>query len=229
MNRDNLQVTGNLARIGWLAGIIDGEGTISLLISERRGADSRCNLRVQPRVSAANTDMGIIGRMIDVLESIGVGRYVRNDRPMPRDIPGFHATKPVTTIQVDGFKRLQILLPLITPHLAGDKQRRAEILLRYIRQRDGRAESAGTRNMSYTQEDVDTILEFMSLTKSPNVGRLTRLLNEHTREARHEHRKAMRRDYYQNAAERGYVRPSRRALVSRESVRDARNEHPPSC
>lgn len=228
MDRDNLQVTGLVAKIGWLAGIIDGEGSIVLLISERKGADARCNLRVQPRVIVGNTDQGIIDRMIEVLEHLGIGRYIKHDRPMPRDIPGFHPNKPVTTVYVEGFKRLKILLTVVAPHLAGEKQRRAEILLRYIRQRDARSEAAGkASNMSYTQEDVDTILEFLALTRSTNIERLTRLLNEHTREARQNKRKNLQREYSRAARSREYVRPSRRALVSHESVRDARNEHPP--
>lgn len=224
MNRDNLQESGLVARIGWLAGIIDGEGTVSLLISERKGNDARCNMRIQPRVTIGNTDEGIINRIIETLDMMGVGRYVKHERPKARNIPGFNANKPVTTVSVDGFERLRLLLPVIIPHIAGEKRQRAEILNRYIVQRSERAEREGkAANMSYTQEDVDILIEFLRLTRSKNIDRLTALLNEHTREARQANRRANRRIYYRAAADRGYVRPSRRALVSRESVRATGN------
>lgn len=230
MNRDNQQETGSVARIGWLAGIIDGEGSITLLVSHRDGKDGRKQaLRMSPRVIIGNTDPGIIGRVMEVLDDLGITRYVKHDRPMARDIPGFHPTKAMTTVYVEGFDRVQRLLSAVLPHIAGEKRIRAEIILRFVAQRIKRCEDAGkAKNISYTKDDLDIVIEFLQLTRSPNIERVTRLLNDYTQEARLEHRREMRRGYYRSAADRGYVRPSRYSLVSRENVRDAGNEHPPS-
>jgi hypothetical protein len=74
---------------------------------------------------------------------------------------------------------------------------------------------------------MDVILEFLALTRCKNIQHLTRLLNEHTREARQDKRRAKKREDARAATAKGYIRPSRRALNSQETVRVAGNEQPP--
>lgn len=219
-----------MAHAAWLAGIIDGEGTIGLLISSRADRLGRKQLlKVDPRVVVGNTDQGIIDRCVEALQALGVGVYVRHNRLAPKiGHPGFNPTKPVTTVHVHGFKRIRTLLNAILPYLAGEKRKRSELLLTFINGRLESSEASGkASNVSYTEKDVSNALAFLQLTRTKNLAHTTKLLNEHTREARLDHRRAKRREYYKTAAERGYIRPSRCALVSRESVRVAGNEQPP--
>lgn len=173
--------------VAWLAGIIDGEGTVGLLVNERsaKEAGRRKTIRTIPRVIIANTDQGIIDQCLKALSLIGVGKYVRTERSTNRT--GWHkktSYKPVTIIEVSGFMRLYRLLTAVTPYLAGDKRRRAEILLRFITARMQRAEGLKrASNLSYNEEDKGNILAFLALTKSKRTAHVAKILNEHTRGA----------------------------------------------
>lgn len=180
MNTDNQQEIG---LVGWFAGIVDGEGTISLSIS-RRASRSQM-IRTSPKVLVANTDDGIVERCIEALRVIGVGHYIRCKRPPKGMICGVEVRrfKPVTTIEVTGFKRVRTLLKAILPFLAGEKHQRGQLLLRFVEGRIGFAESSKTaQNLAYRQEDVDNALAFLRLTKTKNIDQITKILNEHTRE-----------------------------------------------
>jgi hypothetical protein len=227
VNTDNGQQTVSDFEIGWLAGLIEGEGSIVLQVNARNGRIQ--GLRVNPRVILTNTDQLLIEKACSILDRLGIGKWVNHTKPNNRA----HANlvkvsyKDITYIHITGFKRLQDLLNIVGPHFYGEKAERVRLLQKFIARRFRKAE---TRNISanscYDAEDIENMLEFLRLTKSPNYGKITGMLNEHTREAKHEHRKAMKRRYYKSAAERGYVRPSRRALDSRENVRAVRNDQP---
>lgn len=180
MNTDNPQEIG---LVGWLAGIIDGEGTVSLGISRR--ANRSQLIRTSPKVIIANTDPGILDMCVKALQVVGVGHYQRNERRPPGHILGVSVPKfkPVTTIEVGGFKRVQRLLVAVRPFLAGEKGLRADLLLKFIDGRIGYAESSKkAQNLAYRQEDVDNALAFLRVTRTKNIDHIAKILNEHTRE-----------------------------------------------
>lgn len=182
MNTDNQQEIG---LVGWLAGIVDGEGTVSLTISRR--ANRSQMIRTTPKVIIGNTDAGIIDRCILALDKIGVGHYAQHiQRPAGHVLSVSVAKfKPVTVIEVTGLKRVRTLLNAIRPFLAGEKANRADLLLKFIVGRIGCAEaSKKAQNLSYRKEDVDNALAFLHVTKTKNIEQITKILNEHTREMR---------------------------------------------
>lgn len=221
MNTDNWQETGRVseADLGWVAGILDGEGSITMLVSARSLA-RRQAIRLQCRIIVANTDEGIIAKYTGILDRLGITQYVQHTRPKPVSVNGRSAYKEVMTVHVEGLERVRKVLVCVIPHLAGEKREKSVALLHFIKARLERADMEGkASNLVYTANDVDNILAFLSLTKTKQLDHVTRLLREHTREARQDHRKAMKRKYYAAAAERGYIRPSRRAPASQETVR----------
>ncbi len=182
MNTDNQQEIG---LVGWLAGIVDGEGTVSLTISRR--ANRSQMIRTTPRVSIANTDAGIIDRCLLAFEKIGVGNYRQDIRRKPGNVCGVPVAKflPVTVLEVTGLKRVRLLLNAIRPFLAGAKANRYDLLLTFIEGRIGYVESSKkAHNMAYRKEDIDNAIAFLRVTKSKNIENVTKILNEHTREAR---------------------------------------------
>ncbi len=217
MNTDNQQEIG---QVGWLAGIIDGEGTVSLTISRR--ANRSQMIRSTPKVLVANTDAGIIDRCIAVFAQIGVGNYAHHVRPLPRDLLGVPVKKfkPVTVLEVTGFKRVQKLLNAVRPFLAGDKANRADLLTKFIEGRIGyAAESKAAQNLAYRQEDVDNALAFLRVTRSKQVDNIAKILNEHTREARTKSPETRKKMSIAKARYWEQRRASRCALDSCESMR----------
>lgn len=229
MHTDNRQEIGKVADLGWLAGIVDGEGSITMLVSERPAKSGRKqSLRIQVRVIIGNADAGIISKVVRILDDLGIGKYVKSERPKPVSINGWSAYKQLTTVYVEGLERVRLLLTTLLPHLVGGKLERAVAALKFLNSRLAYAEERkAAKNLSYTQEDVENILAFLKLTRCKTIEHLSKVLNEHTRETRIEHRREKRHGYIQAAKDRRYVRPSRCALVSRENVRGSRNENPP--
>lgn len=106
--------------IGWLAGIIDGEGSISMTITNKRV--------YTPWVTIYNTDEKIILKVQSLLESIGVSKPVHKfGRKNPHHKPSYH-------IQISKHAEIKLLLDLVVPHLSG-KRERAEIMLEFVNAR----------------------------------------------------------------------------------------------
>ena len=130
---DNQQVT--LAELGWLAGIIDGEGYIGLCPQHdlRRNSDHR----VRPELHISNTDEAIILKAHDIIKRMGVNAYIR-------------AAKANTNVKKDQYRltvlrmsqALSVLKPCL-PYLTGDKQERARLIVQFIELRQA---NEGIRN-----------------------------------------------------------------------------------
>jgi hypothetical protein len=100
------------AEAAYIAGVIDGEGTISLV--RHHGRENR-----RPVVSVANTEYSLLWHL---LTTIGAGR-ITNKR-----ISQIHHT-PSSTFVIRSRQALS-LLEQITPYLRTCKRARAELLLR---------------------------------------------------------------------------------------------------
>lgn len=222
MNTDNEQQTVSDADRSWLAAMIETEGSIVMQVNRRaERSDNPQNLRITPRVIFTNTDQGLVEHYIDILDHLGVGKHVRHTKPnnVKHGALVNKSYKDITYINVEGFKRTHRLLQAIVPFMYGVKKERAETLMAFLARRLQKSEELGAKNYSYDAEDADAVLAFLRLTNTPNYERVAGMLNECTREARQDRRRAKKRIYFRNAAERGYIRPSRRTLTSRESVR----------
>jgi len=181
LNTDNQQEIGN---VDWLAGIMDGEGCIALLVF--RGGkrnDKYGGFRLQMRATIGNTNDGVINRIIDILIANGIGHHVQQQKSITR---GRETGKVCRLIHVSTKANLYKFLKIVYPRLADtDKKERAAIIVKLIEQRDAFAMEQGIRaTHSYTQADVALILQFLRLTRSKQTERLAEILNDCTREAR---------------------------------------------
>lgn len=194
MNRDNPQEIGLIA---WLAGIIDGEGSIGLLVGERKERARGIDIRVQPKVIIANTDTAIIDRCQEAFLMIGVGHYVRHERRPACAVVGVHVKtfKAVTTLEVSGLKRVHTLLTATIPWLVGDKKERARLLLVFLQRRFDKVAVSKTTstNLKYDEGDIQAVLAFLRKTRTKRIEHVTKILNEHTQDAIHVRRLARRR------------------------------------
>jgi len=110
--------------IGWLAGMIDGDGCIHIHYQTRRGN----KLQYQPKTMIANRDICVIDRVRAVLVRLGIGSYTQERKTAKGN--------PIFNIYISGFKRCKKLLPLIIPHLSSYKRERALTVLAFIAYRE---------------------------------------------------------------------------------------------
>lgn len=184
MNTDNQQEIGAVANFDWLAGIMDGEGCIALLLfnsGKTHGAGH--GFRIQMRATIGNTNDGVVERIVSILTAAGIGHHVQSQKSITK---GRETGKVCRLIHVSSKANLLKFLHILHPRLADtDKKERAGLIIQLIEQREAFAREQGIRaTHSYTQEDVDLILKFLRLTRSKKTERLAAILNDYTREAR---------------------------------------------
>lgn len=98
----------------WLAGIIDGEGCISLF---------RRSTYYVPSVKIANTNEKLINRCKEILEEVGIEYYIRySDRGERKN------AKPAWELVLESRPRVVAVLELILPYLVS-KDEQAKLVL----------------------------------------------------------------------------------------------------
>lgn len=108
-------------RLAWLAGIIDGEGSISNLDSNRKSR--------YYRVTIVNTDNAIIKKVEEIYSDFGI-KYRQDIKEVPIDRKPFR--KACYAIMVERRDDVYKLLFLIEPLLIGGKKKRAGNLKRFL-------------------------------------------------------------------------------------------------
>lgn len=168
------------AEIGWLAGIIDGEGSIAMAI-----ADNGKKLNLAPRIEVANTDKEIIEKVVRIVKSLGCGIYVwqkseGNASKLVKERTGF-GFKTIHIAKVCGFNGTDRLLPHIIPHLTGEKLHRAKLLQRFVDSRIRRTNGLNVgRRYLYDAEDYRVAIEFAKTMRTRFLPTLEGLLRDCT-------------------------------------------------
>lgn len=176
--------------LGWLAGMIDGEGSIAFSVYARD--ESRPEwIRVKPQVLVTGTEKPVIERVVDLMRQIGVGAHFQTRGQ--RDPRGFNVGasryKPLHVATAAGFKRTSALLRVITPHLVSMKRQKAEMVLEYI---DGRLAKVALDNKApHDRIDLERVVSIIKFSmensnkgpKSKHLKWVNGLLNEHEQRA----------------------------------------------
>lgn len=140
--------------LAWLAGIIDGEGSISVQVYTL--PDGR--VRFTPYVCITNSDQGILDESIRIVREItknakhGKARLVSHSSS---------TNKPCFHIRLDGAPCCKLILEAVRPFLMSSKRKNADNVLAYIASRDRRLlqrDKAGhILRACYSREEVDLI------------------------------------------------------------------------
>lgn len=101
-------------RLIWLAGFIDGDGSISLV--EQHSGRRKEGRHITPRVLMANVNVPALRYIEKILDKYEMAYYVGWKEPHRKgSFPG--SNKWVWTIQIAGAKRVNRFLELILPYL----------------------------------------------------------------------------------------------------------------
>jgi hypothetical protein len=130
------------ADIGWLAGIIDGEGTIT--ISPRKRTDRKCRIYGwQMRVKVSNNDPRIITKVADLMQQINGHKGHMREKRMNRCRKHYYW-------EVAALKALAFL-KFIKPFLVS-KQQQAKIAIEF---QERMSASIGLVHRTLTSEEVE--------------------------------------------------------------------------
>lgn len=139
--------------IAWLAGFLDGEGTIGL---HRANSKKWPHPYLAPHLQAPNTDLRLIERARDIIERI---TGVRPWRVVASKAAG--RCKMSWRFMVKSQRQLAVLLPALIPHLIS-KHEQAEIVLQFVLRREGRMRK---RWYQYKELDEAAYLQCLALNK----------------------------------------------------------------
>lgn len=150
---------------GWLAGIIDGEGSVGIGVTQGKTKSGLPIFRAQVQMS--NCNLAIIEKYVGLLADLGISKVpTLNEREGPRHVgKEYHVT-------VARLADVERLLEFCLPRLVG-KRPQAEIVLRFVRSRMSspwrhqfKGKRRGTRfGTSYTSEEVDAWRSLSMLNK----------------------------------------------------------------
>ena len=116
----NVQIGGmDDFELGWLTGLIDGEGSFTLRIHVRKTKTAGERPRFSPQMTITNTDEAFINRACGILHELGIGFYRQK-----RQKGGKNKVQYEVMIYANG---LRMLLPKIVNRLG--KKREAELML----------------------------------------------------------------------------------------------------
>lgn len=140
----------------YLAGIVDGEGTITILrVSKRKGQTHI----LQPKIDVTNTSKRLLDWLGEKVDMKVNGRT----KPMTSGDLTFKRQPAVCyDIQIWGYRVYHVLLN-IQPYLV-IKREQAELVRAFLESRTARSEA--TYNPPYIQEELDIWLKVRALNRS---------------------------------------------------------------
>ena len=191
MNRGNPQGTPTESEIAWLAGILEGEGTVSLAawVRHEKVVDAQSiqpgTMKVSVNLKFYNTDAGIIAKVTDVLSRLGIQHHLkeREQKPMRRASGEgvYVSADPMLTVTVGKLGVAYRLAKLLHPWCFGSKRHRLEMVIQYLANRFAKTTETGHSSIPYDADDLRTVSEFYARFASRpdnNSKLLAGLLNE---------------------------------------------------
>ena len=153
----NQQVT--LLELGWLAGIIDGEGYVGMQLERIRKHSVVRRATVGLQIS--NTDEEIALKAISIIKKFGVNPYLKIDKTALRK-----STKK--TVFVVTIHRMAVLLRVLKPiiqYLTGNKKLRAELVIEFCESRIKNVIRGSHTQNFYSKRELEIIDSCLPLQK----------------------------------------------------------------
>jgi|SRR5690606_25628561 len=136
--------------IGYLVGMLEGEGCITLIAIGRKGRK-----KITPYISITNTNPIVFDTFSGIAKSLGLPFYVSQRR--------IKSGKTAYRLEVTGAKRTKRWVDALLPYMAG-KRRQLEILGEYYLLREDAGSTFPPK--PYTQKELDLWHEVHSLNVS---------------------------------------------------------------
>jgi|SRR6185437_3541732 len=140
--------------LAWLAGIIDGEGSVSVQVYTLPNG----RVRLTPFVGIVNSDIGILDECKRILKEIGAEFRIC---AKPLSTGKFTGSLRCENLRLDGMKPVKALLLVIGPYLRSVKRENAAVILRYLESRAingfSRDAKGRVRRSEYSRAEIELV------------------------------------------------------------------------
>ena len=153
---DNQQATP--AELGWLAGILDGEGYIALAMRRQRGHKNYISC-----IEISNTEPNLLLKVRDITARLGVNLHVKERKPAK------NGNRMVFKLECHRFPGVKAILDATLPYLTC-KAKRAKLILDFIESRQARKFT----NTPYNDGELALVYAVQDLTRSGESSQTTR-------------------------------------------------------
>jgi len=136
--------------MAYLAGLIDGEGTITLERSGNRRLNGMMGL--SPKVIVTDTDRAIVDATMTIMRRLGVNPYVKVQSPAKRKKACFWVT-------VSGLSKCKKVLEAVKPYLVG-KLAQAQLVLDFV---ESRGNSQAAKGQQYSEAELQILDKLRAL------------------------------------------------------------------
>lgn len=140
----NQQVTSY--ELGWLAGILDGEGHIG--ISRNPGNPKYGYNHMRPVVDVGMTSAVGVLKIQDILRRMGIEAWVKEKKP------GNKKHKTAYAVIISAYAKVKPLLELVSPYLVV-KKAQATLVLDYINRRQSKIAAQGGKRWGIGEPDEE--------------------------------------------------------------------------
>lgn len=179
---DNQQVTD--LELGWLVGAIDGEGCVGITRRNRKECAKTLGFTLKPHVQIANCDIEFINRCSNILKKLETPFHISHYSAKTRQRESWQ-------IVIAGLKRVVKILPIINPHLVGEKKEKALLVYEFCTSRLSDWHAA-----PFTKRELDLYNQVALLNRK---GHKSQDLRDYTRNSRSS--KFPRKDIVQTTTE----------------------------
>ena len=166
--------------LAWLAGIIEGEGSLAMSIHRHNGPDRKP--KVGLKVLIYNSDAGIVKQAVSIFTRMEVGYHLRERELPPMLKPGgeghYAPTAPMLIIVVSKLTEVDCILRSIRPWLYGEKAARADLMLQFLKRRFEKFASRMGKRAAYDAGDIRLVLEFAKKGRRQGTELIETVLNE---------------------------------------------------
>jgi hypothetical protein len=133
--------------LGWLAGIIDGEGYIGL-----RDCKNHNYIWYRPEMMIINTDEAIIKKTQSIMRKLGVNPYIRNGHN------GQERAKMYYKVQIKNLAKMLMVLKPVEELLTGNKYQRAKYIIEFCESRLNRCKEGLNKNLKpYLPREIELV------------------------------------------------------------------------
>jgi hypothetical protein len=130
------------AELGWFAGLLEGEGCITIHRQPRKSG--KFDIIVGAQIT--NTDIVIINKLVEILDKCELSWFVRNKKVYSTN------HNECFYIECRNQPMLKKSLEIFMPYMYGSKKAKASIVLKFITKRDGKR-----GNNPYTSDELSLI------------------------------------------------------------------------